>query len=202
MKLFKKRWHRLPIGILTAVLVACLLAGSVFAAYQVFTSTTEVSVLEPLEVTEIQPPGTFWDWRNPDEPIQTDIEIYAGMDIGAAGYGGKYFVLNLSPQPVSVTVTVTEASGQMDWYGLAIYYSNGWHATDTCNWDNPIVTSDENNFYTTFTFDIGSVTYPTPLPSADVGADSNQIKFFVNGKVASDADPLEPLDFTVTVKRG
>lgn len=32
MKLFKKRWHRLPIGILTVILLTCLVAGSAFAA--------------------------------------------------------------------------------------------------------------------------------------------------------------------------
>jgi len=48
MKRFlKKRWHHLPIGIVTAVLVVCLLAGSAFAAYTFFTATVKVGVEEP-----------------------------------------------------------------------------------------------------------------------------------------------------------
>jgi len=218
MKRFlKKRWLGLPIGIIAVVLLVFLLAGGTLAAtgaFRVFTSTTEVNVLEPLEVTEIQAPGEWWNWWEPEEPTQTDIEIYAGMDLGAAGYGGKYFIHNLipsesvlgrpcvPPQSISVTVTVTEKTGQMEWYGLAIYYSNGWHGENTCNWANPIVESAAGSFYHTFTFDMGSVYYPTPLPSADILEDSNNIKFFVNGKVADGAGLTDPLKFIVTVDRG
>ncbi len=205
MKRFlKKRWHSIPVALVSALLVIALVAGGAFAAYTVFTSTTEVTVLEPLEVTEIQASGEFWDWRNPDEPTQTDIEIYAGMDIGAAGYGGKYFIQNFSPQPVSVTVTVEETTGQMEWYGIDIYPSSGWHATDSCNWDLAFVKSTAESNVHTFTFDIGSITYPgdNVTPSADILPDSNQVKFFVQGKVADDADLVDPLNFIVTVDRG
>ncbi|GAI60353.1 unnamed protein product [marine sediment metagenome] len=51
MKLFKKRWHRLPVGIITAVLVACLIAGSAFAAYNFFTFDAQVEVLEAIDVS-------------------------------------------------------------------------------------------------------------------------------------------------------
>ena len=48
MKSFlKKRWHHLPMGIVTAVLAVCLLAGGAFAAYNFFTATAEVKVGEP-----------------------------------------------------------------------------------------------------------------------------------------------------------
>lgn len=52
MKSFlKKRWHHLPIGIISAVLVACLLAGSAFAWYQVTTGTADVTVDEAISYT-------------------------------------------------------------------------------------------------------------------------------------------------------
>lgn len=46
-RLFGKRWHRLPVGIISAVLVICLIAGGAFAAYGFFTATAEVEVGEP-----------------------------------------------------------------------------------------------------------------------------------------------------------
>jgi len=217
MKQFlKKRWHGIPVGIVSALLAIVLVAGGVLAAtgaFEVFRSDTEVTVLEPLEVTEIQATGEWWDWSDPEATIQHP-EIYAGMDIGAIGYGGKYFIENLipshnlyglpsgSPQFISVTVTVEETTGQMEWYGIDIYPANGWHATDTANWDLPFVTSTAEDNVQTFTFDMGSITYPSPCPGGDILADSNQIKFFVQGKVAGNAELATPLNFIVTVERG
>lgn len=48
MKSFlRKRWHGIPVGIITVVLLICLTAGGAFAAYQFFTGTVEVEVGEP-----------------------------------------------------------------------------------------------------------------------------------------------------------
>ncbi len=216
MKSFlKRRWHSIPVALVSALLVLVLVAGGVLAAYQVFTSTTEVIVLEPLEVTEIQAPGEWWDWSDPEAAIQYP-EIYAGMDLGAIGYGGKYFILNLmpsrnlyglpsgSPQFISITVTVLETTGQMEWYGIDIYPASGWHATDTANWSSPFVTSTNVSNVQTFTFDMGSITYPgdNVTASGDIGADSNQVSIFIQGKVADDAELLDDLNFIVTVERG
>ncbi|MBA7545535.1 hypothetical protein ES705_37904 [subsurface metagenome] len=217
MKRFlKKRWLGLPIGIITVVLLVFLLVGGTLAAtgaFRVFTSETEVTVLEPLEVTEIQATGEFWDWGDPELDIQHPL-IYAGMDLGATGVGGKYFILNLMPsenprgtpiptQFISVTVTVEETTGQMEWYGIDIYPSNGWGGEDTCNYNLAFVKSTAESNVQTFTFDMGSVTYPTPLDdAADIGIDSNQVKFFVQGKIADNAGLVEPLNFIVTVDRG
>lgn len=217
MKRFlKKRWLGLPVGIIAVVLLVCLLAGGTLAAtgaFRVETYDTEVSVLEPLEVTVIQATGEWWDWSDPEAAIQHP-EIYAGMDLGAIGYGGKYSISNKipshnlyglpsgSPQLISVTVTVEETTGQMEWYGIDIYPANGWHATDTANWALPFVTSTESSHVHTFTFDMGSITYPSPCPSADILADSNQVKFFVQGKIADNAGLTDPLNFIVTVDRG
>jgi len=224
MKRFlKKRWLGLPVGIITVVLLVCLLAGGTLAAtgaFEVFTSETDVTVLEPLEVNEIQAPGEFWDWGNPENPVQL-VDIYAGMDLGVQGYGGKYLIHNLIPsenargmacstQFIEVTVTVLETTGQTEWYGLRGVYSTVVHeATSTCNYANPITDMNSNEpCWTnpgevhTCTFLLGNHNYPIGTASADILEDSSSVVFFVEAKIADNADPLEPLNFIVTVSRG
>ena len=63
MKRFlKKRWHSIPVGILTAVLVVCLLAGSALAAYNFLTYTADVTVEEAIGVQfTTNDPDVTWD---------------------------------------------------------------------------------------------------------------------------------------------
>ena len=57
MKRFlKKRWHHLPIGIVTAVLVACLVAGSAFAWYEVTNGTAARLLISILSVGNLRNP--------------------------------------------------------------------------------------------------------------------------------------------------
>ena len=213
----QKRWLGVPAALIIAVSLVVLIAGGALAvggAFNVITWETDVDVLEPLVVTEIQEPGWFWDWGNPDEPA-VEQEVYAGMNLGDTGIGGKYFILNLMPsenprgqaiptQYISVTVTVTETTGQMEWYGLGIYPASGWHATDSANWNDPFITSDVGSYVYTYTFDMGNKAYPgnNVTPSADILQDSNQISIFVQGKVADNAAFPSELNFIVTVDRG
>lgn len=209
--LFGRRWHRIPVALVSVLLALVLIAGGAFAAYRVFTSTPEITVLEALEVTEIQKPGWFWNWGTPEVP-PVQQEIYPGMDIGAEGWGGKYFIHNLSSQPVQVTITVSESSGQTDWYGLrGCYASTDYSGHDTCNYAEPIVDLDTGEpcwtnpgEFHSCTFDIGSIDYVwyVGMPGSEIQPDSNCAKFFVEAKVASDADPAIPLSFTITVDRG
>ena len=46
-RFLRKRWHSIPVGIITAVLAMCLVAGGVFAAYNFFSATVDVTVEEP-----------------------------------------------------------------------------------------------------------------------------------------------------------
>ena len=56
MKQFlKKRWHRIPVSIVMATLVVCLLAGSAFAIYGFFHATMNVEVQEAIY------PSYGWD---------------------------------------------------------------------------------------------------------------------------------------------
>jgi len=223
-RFLRKRWLGLPIGIIAIALLVFLLAGGVLAAtgaFEVFKSTTEVSVLEPLEVTEIQAPGEFWDWGNPEDPAQS-VDIYAGMDLGAQGYGGKYLIHNLIPsenvrgmacatQFVEVTVTVSETTGQTEWYGLRGCYSTVAHeATSHANYENPIIDinthkpcwTNPGEEVHTCTFLLGNHNYPIETPGNEVQEDSSSALFFVEAKVADNADLTEPLNFIVTVSRG
>ncbi|MBA7705592.1 hypothetical protein ES703_114424 [subsurface metagenome] len=70
-RFFKKRWHHLPIGIITAVLLACLLAGSAFAAYNFFTFDAQVEVLEAIDVSFTPEHDTWPGDINYDEGTQT-----------------------------------------------------------------------------------------------------------------------------------
>ena len=58
-KFLKKKWHSIPVGIMSAVLLVCLLAGSAFAWYAVSTSTAEVTVEEAIAYTVTGGDGTF-----------------------------------------------------------------------------------------------------------------------------------------------
>jgi len=203
MKRFlNKRWHGIPLSILTAILLLCLLAGGVLAAYQVFTNTVQVGVLEPLVVTEIQAPGV-------GQPV------YAGGEIGISqANGGKYFITNLGSQPITVTITVTESSGQMTWYGFkGCYATTGYTGSDTCNYTVPIIDSVTGwDCWSTgigvtiksCTFELGTVEYVwvAGFDGNTIGTDSSSAKFFVDGVVKDDADPAVPLNFIVTVTRG
>ncbi len=219
-RLLKKRWLGLPVGIIAVILLVLALAGGTIVAsgaFRVDTYETNIEVNEPLVVTEIQPPGEFWDWGDgQDEPREIVPQIvYAGQDLGATGIGGKYFILNLMPdtnprgssiptQYISVTVTVEELTGQMEWYGIDIYPSSGWGATDSCNWSQPWVTSDAVSNVQTATFDMGNVTYPgdNVTPSIEILQDSNQVVIFIQGKVADGAISPGNLYFVLTVDRG
>ena len=208
MKRFlKKKWGKLPIGIL-AVVMALVLAttGAVFAAYTVFTNTVQVGVEEVLEVTEIQAPGL-------DDPV------YAGGEIGISeANGGKYFIQNLGSQPITVTIAVDELSLQMAWYGLKGFcattgFETPGHDAEVYNWDDPICnTVGPNTQVQTCTFELGTVDYDYAALiaqgmtrdeiRASIGRDSSCVKFFVDGVVLDDADPEKSLGFTVTVTRG
>jgi len=47
MKFLKKRWHGIPLAIITGILLVCLLAGGAFASYNFFTVTINVEVAPP-----------------------------------------------------------------------------------------------------------------------------------------------------------
>ncbi len=114
MKLFKKRWHRLPVGIITAVLVACLIAGSAFAAIltenQTITQTISdyeygtITVTEPnLDLSDIKVGGSIPDNFFPDAvivevgPDGVDKWLHLTLDATTTDLYDAYLVSLYSP---------------------------------------------------------------------------------------------------------
>lgn len=62
-KFLIRKWHSIPVGLLSAILILCLLAGSVFAAYGVWSGGAHVTVQEALT---IQVDGTDNSWIEGD----------------------------------------------------------------------------------------------------------------------------------------
>lgn len=87
-KFLKKRWHGIPVGIISAMLITCLLAGGALAAYQFFTATVNVEVEEPFTFGV-----NYVGWEAP-----------SGADM-AGGYYSQ-----LSPLTCSVALMVGESS--------------------------------------------------------------------------------------------
>lgn len=59
----KKRWHSIPVALVSAVLVLALVAGGAFAAYTFFTATVEVEVGEPFTFGV-----NYVGWEAPPDP--------------------------------------------------------------------------------------------------------------------------------------
>lgn len=77
-RFFGKRWHRIPVALVSVLLILALTAGGVFAAYPFFTSTATVTVVEAVAVGA----GT-WDNLEPyglNEGSLDDVNIEFGVD--------------------------------------------------------------------------------------------------------------------------
>lgn len=83
MKRFlKRRWHHLPLGIVTAVLVACLIAGGAFAAYAFYTGTVEVTIDEPMTVEPYYvSEDVTWDGQNYTVDLCPGQTVRLGWDV-------------------------------------------------------------------------------------------------------------------------
>ena len=76
MKSFlNKRWHSIPVALVSAVLVLALVAGGAFAAYSFFTTTAQVQVIEAIAVGM----GT-WDNLEPYGSVD-DVNITVDGDV-------------------------------------------------------------------------------------------------------------------------
>ncbi len=99
---FKKRWHGIPIGILSIILALMLVGGSIFAALTVFNGNAEVTVEEAITVT-----NTDGD----------DHEFFTGGAMGASWdvslYAGETKTLNVlvsNASSVDLTIGLVFAS--------------------------------------------------------------------------------------------
>lgn len=199
MKRFlQKRWHHLPIGIVTAVLVACLLAGGAFAAYQTYTATLETIVDEPIEVLT-----TTAEWTNPGPPEH----MYAG-DF----YVGSWLIHNKGSNPLTITVRTSDSEYIRGGITIALseevgslgpwdrYMSDGTVETDNDAIDTACVEAWANH-YNEYTFTIGTEEYPIHAV-ADFEKDTSYIKLLAGFAVEEDAPTDLVIDWTITVSRG
>jgi len=100
MKRFlKKRWHSIPVGIITAVLVLGLVAGSVFAAYTVLTGTATVTVDEAITAEF----AIFGIWYPVEDGFAMPLEPYYPGESDT----GYYKIYNKSSVPLNIVVDVT-----------------------------------------------------------------------------------------------
>ena len=209
-KFLHKRWHSIPIGIITAILVVCLLAGSVLAAYTVWTHTSaDITVLESIEVLTADDIGE--DWSHQDALRFLPEIIHPGV-----GTCETYLIHNIGPVPITVTVTMTEPAGT-EFAGLALVWANS--TADVLIGDDgqggfyyldKICLNTEAVQILTYTFTIGTYEYAGDLPETPVSGgerytpekgDSAYVKVFAGFKVREDAAP-GPFTITVTVDRG
>ena len=103
MKRFlKKKWHRIPLGIITVTLLACLVAGSAFAAYGFWSATAEVTIDEPMTVT-LAAANAKMVFSGDDftVPLYPGSQVKAGWDVTNTGQG----------QPLTVMPSTSPSSG-------------------------------------------------------------------------------------------
>lgn len=212
MKRFlKKRWHSIPVGIVSAVLLVCLLAGSAFAAYTVWThNSAEITVAESIEVLTAADTGSRG--LTPGALQFLPEIIYPGQ-----GTCEKYLIHNMGPVPITVTVTQTEPAGTQ-YAGLALVWANS--TADVLIGDNPdgsfyylpkICLNTEETQILTYTFIIGAYQYRgnDGLEGSISGGEryteakgnSAYVKVFAGFKVL-ESSPPGSFHITVTVTRG
>lgn len=99
MKRFlRKRWHGLPVGIITAGLLVCLLAGSVLAAYNFLDYTADVTVEEAIGI----------QFTADDEGVTWDGNTITVADLYPGSWKCGYFAFtNISMSDLKVTINVT-----------------------------------------------------------------------------------------------
>ena len=175
-----KKWHSIPVGIITAVLLVCLLAGGVLA-YQVWTSNVEVEVEESIEVVILE------EAASPVYPNQ------GGCD--------KYLIQNFGSAPVDVTVTMEVlGTDRTEFEGLTIVYSNETGEYGPLYGMAEIVISTPEVQHLTYTFPLGTYDYAHAEAWEEGKGMSSYAKVFAGFKVKNGASP-GPVDIKVTVER-
>ena len=198
MKRFlKKRWHSIPVALVSALLVLALIAGGAFAIYNVWQKDLSATVVESIEVT---------NHKGEDPSIQYPgfpESVTPGQNLGSGPE--RYIVHNVGTVDTDITITLTNLNNaelnQFEWIGLSAICSNSAYeygslftppGDEGVIWNSHVIPTLE------ISFPIGTVDYP----NGQSGIDSAHILIIVDGKVANDADPGIPIDFTVTVSRG
>ena len=100
----KKKWHRIPVAFLTALLALVLVAGSAFAAYNFLGGSVKVEVEEAVTVS-YQWPGSN-DWTVWDGTELTITDAYPGESVVI---GVEVANASSAALTINMTATVTAA---------------------------------------------------------------------------------------------
>lgn len=133
-RFLKKRWRNIPVGIISAVLLVCLLVGGVLAAYTVWEGTAQVTVDECFTVSNTggdsgEAFGTGHNWNVSLMPGESktlnilvsnasSVTVDANLDVsGASGLSPSWSPTNSDGYGVpaggskSFTLTITAPAG-------------------------------------------------------------------------------------------
>ena len=76
----KKRWHRIPVALVSSLLVLLMVAGGVLAAYNFLSGTVEIEVEEAMTVS-YDWPGDGFGWIPWDGSLLTITDAYPGESV-------------------------------------------------------------------------------------------------------------------------
>ena len=113
-KFLKKRWHHIPVGIVSGLLALVLVAGGAFATYNWLNFNIEVGVKEPLTI-EFNTLGLYSDvdeWIPVGEGITLEMWGHAGND-----YNIQLRINNDSRNPLTVKTTFGGDIGNLTFTG-------------------------------------------------------------------------------------
>lgn len=116
-RFLRKRWHGVPVGIVSGLLALALVAGGVFAAYQFASFSVDVAVDEPLQVQyNLQYNICDGQGCRVDETGWTDVE---GQTVTAFFSAGDAQVLQLrvnnrANSPLMLDVIASGNTGKFD----------------------------------------------------------------------------------------
>jgi len=110
-KFLKKRWHHIPVGIVSALLALVLVAGGAFAAYVTWTGEVSVTVDEAFSV---EPGLTAAIYT--DATVTWDGDTVTITDM-VAGERAQFAIeiTSSSSAPLDATVTMAQTSGDTTW---------------------------------------------------------------------------------------
>jgi len=112
--LFAKKWHSIPVAVVSAVVLVCLLAGSAFAAYSFSNVNVNMEVREPMEIT------MDLGWDSPDAgpiAIAGTVNLDDACTAGDIGYIALV-IKNKSSGDITVATVLGGSHGYFDFTGL------------------------------------------------------------------------------------
>lgn len=107
MKSFlKRKWHRLPVGIITVILLTSLVAGSVFAATPLITTDQIVTQTLVKDYGTITAPAIVLTDVRPESDFSQTLDDYIIVELGPDGVGQE-FRMSATPSDLYTSFNVT-----------------------------------------------------------------------------------------------